>query len=262
MNESHYDRVGDLVTAIMNGLGNPDVVSIDDLAPVDEFHLGGAAATTEVIRALEVGPSDRVLDVGCGLGGPARRIATVTGAHVTGVDVTSAFVATAAHLSGRVGLREKTTFHVGDVAALEFSRSFDAATLVHVGMNIADKSGFFATIHDLLVPGGRFVIYDLMAIGPVDDLAYPLPFAADASGAFLASPDEYRAALYAAGFVTSEPTDLTQLSLDAAAATRVAGAPSVSLATVMGPDFGTMFRNLGAALQEEILAPTLLVATS
>jgi SAM-dependent methyltransferase len=261
VHERHYDRVEDLATAILDGLGHPETITIDDLAPADEFHLGGAAATAAIIDALGVGPTDRVLDIGSGLGGPARRVAAVTGAHVTGVDLTESFVATATHLSGRVGLGDRTTFHVGDATALDLDGPFDAATLIHVGMNIADKAAFFEAVHGLLVAGGRFVVYDIMMIGDISSIDYPMPFATDPDGSFLASPASYVDALSQAGFSAGAPIDRTQLALDAAAAAGAAGPPPVSLATVMGPDFATMFRNLGAALRAGALAPVQIVAT-
>lgn len=261
MGESHYERVDDLTTAILDGLGHLDQVSLDDLAPVDEFHLGGAAATAAVIDALGVGVGDRVIDIGSGIGGPARRIADATGCHVTGVDMTPSFVQTAAELSRLVGLDDRTEFHLGDATALDLADGFDAATLIHVGMNIEDKAALFASVHGLLAPGARFVVYDLMAIGDTGGIDYPMPFASTADESFVASPDAYTDALTAAGFTIGAVTDHTQLALDAAATARAGGPPPVSLATLMGPDFATMFANLGATLRDGIIAPTQVVAS-
>src|SRR5690242_5175043 len=74
----HYAR-GYLVAAIRDGLArmgkNESTVTAEDLAPVDEFHIGGRNATAELARQLALRPEDPVLDIGCGLGGPARQIA-------------------------------------------------------------------------------------------------------------------------------------------------------------------------------------------
>lgn len=260
MTERHYERVDELTAAILDGLGDPDGLTIDDLAPVDEFHLGGAVATSAIVDALAVGPGDRVLDIGSGLGGPARRIAAATGAHVTGVDLTPSFVIAATELSTRTGFADRTTFIEGDASRLDLDGPFDAATLIHVGMNIADKAAFFAAVADLLVEGARFVVYDIMAVGDVDDLTYPLPFASGPAESHVASPDEYRSALADAGFTTADPIDRTQMALDAAAAAGAAGPSPVSLATVMGPEFATMFANLGAALRGGMVAPVQIDA--
>ena len=260
MSDHHYHRVEDLTGAIVGGLGRSEGLTIDDLATADEFHLGGAAATTAIIDALGVGPTQRVLDIGSGLGGPARRIATVTGCHVTGVDLTPSFVTAATDLSRLVGLDRQTDFRVGDATSLDLDGSFDAATVIHVGMNLPDKPAFFASVRDLLTTGGRLVVYDIMVTGDVHSVDYPMPFASSPDRAFLASPAEYGAALTAAGFAVGDPVDRTRLALDAAAAAGANGPPLVSLATVMGPEFSTMFANLGAALGDGVLAPIEIVA--
>ena len=261
MANEHYARVDDPVAAILAGLARDHDITIDDLAPVDEFHLGGAAATDALAADLGLGAGDRVLDIGSGIGGPARRMATSTGCTVVGVDLTPSFVATATELSRLTGLDDRTEFRVGDATRLELEGSFDAATLIHVGMNIPDKTAFFAAVAERLDPGCRFAVYDIMATSDVAELAYPLPFAAAADEAWVESPDAYVDALTAAGFEVGEPVDRTKLALDAAAAAGAAGAPPVSLGTLMGPDFRTMFANLGAALRGGLVAPVQIIAT-
>ena len=130
MGFEHYGRVEDPVTAILTGIGRSHDLTIDDLAPVDEFHLGGAAATAALVADLDLRPENRVLDIGSGIGGPARRIASVVGCEVVGVDLTPSFVETATALSELTGLADRTSFVVGDATQLEFSSRFDAATLV------------------------------------------------------------------------------------------------------------------------------------
>ena len=103
MVSDHYTRVPDLAEVILAAYGDADI-GVDDLAPVDEFHLGGAVATAALIADLELAADDHVLDIGCGIGGPARRMAAVSGCRVTGVDLTATFVDAATALSARVGL--------------------------------------------------------------------------------------------------------------------------------------------------------------
>lgn len=261
MANEHYARVDDPVAAILAGLGRDHDLTIDDLAPVDEFHLGGAAATDALAADLGLGAGDRVLDIGSGIGGPARRMAASTGCTVVGVDLTPSFVATATELSRLTGLVDRTEFHVGDATRLELEGTFDAATLIHVGMNIPDKAAFFAAVAERLAPGCRFAVYDIMASGDVAALEYPLPFAAAADEAFVESADAYVEALVAAGFDVAEPVDRTRLALDASAAASASGPPPVSLGTLMGPDFRTMFTNLGAALRGGLVAPVQIIAT-
>ena len=263
--DEHYGRVDDPAGAILSALGDPATLTIEDLAPADEFHLGGAAATSAIIDALKVNASDRVLDIGSGLGGPARRIAATTGAHVTGVDLTPSFVAAATALSGRLAMSHNTEFIQGDVTQLDRwgpgVGPFNAATLIHVGMNIPDKKAFFSGVHGLLAPGGRFVVFDIMLTGDPTEIAYPMPFASRLDNSFLESPSSYVDALIGAGFHVNEPVDQTRLARDAAASTRAASPPPVSLATVMGPGFATMFAKVSAALSAGLIAPVQIVAT-
>ena len=261
MVSEHYGRVDDLTATVLGPFPPGAAITIDDLATVDEFHLGGAVATAALAADLALHEDSRVLDIGSGVGGPARRLAASTGCTVVGVDLTPSFVATANDLSRVTGLDDRTSFVVGDATALDLEGPFDAATLIHVGMNIPDKPAFFASVAELLEPGARFGVYDIMAIGDSAAVQYPQPFATDPSGAWLAGPDDYVAALESAGFSAGEPIDRTQMALQAAAAAGEQGPPPVSLATLMGPDFATMFGNVAAAVRGGILAPVQIIAT-
>lgn len=259
MASDHYSRVPDLTGAILSPFGDAEL-SIDDLAPVDEFHLGGAVATSALATDLGLVARDHVLDIGCGIGGPARRMAATTGCLVTGVDLTPSFVDAAVALTQRVGLAGRCEFQVGDAQQLSVEGGFTAATLVHVGMNIADKAALFGAVRAALVPGGRFGVYDIMRVG-AGDFEFPQPFASSTEHAFVEPPERYVAALESAGFDVGEPLDRTDMALRAAAAAGEKGPPPASLATLMGPDFGTMFANLGAAVRGGVLAPVQIIAT-
>ena len=259
MVSDHYTRVPDLAEVILAAYGDTDL-GIDDLAPADEFHLGGAAATAALAADLGLTADDHLLDIGCGIGGPARRFASISGCRVTGVDLTPSFVAAATALSTRVGLADRTTFVVGDATRLAIDPTVTAAVLMHVGMNVADKVGLFAAVAELLPTGGRFAVYDIMRVGE-GDFDLPQPFASEPGQAHVETPESYVAALEAAGFAVAAPEDRTQMALQAAAAAGEQGPPPASLATVMGPDFMTMFANLGAALRGGVLAPVQILAT-
>lgn len=260
MVSEHYGRVDDLTATILAAFGPDAVVTIDDLAPADEFHLGGAMATAALVEALDLTATDHVLDIGSGLGGPARRMASLSGCLVTGVDVTPSFVAAATALTERVGLTDKVEFAVGDATRLAVGAGFTAATLIHVGMNIADKRSMFESIAAALVPGGRFGVYDIMRVGD-GDFGLPQPFASDPGQSHVERPADYVAALEGAGFEVAEPVDRSELALAAAAAAAEAGPPPASLASVMGPDFAAMFGNLAAAVRGGVLAPVQIIAT-
>ena len=260
----HYGSEG-LTDRILDALRAAGVDLTTDgrsaLAGVDEFHLGGHRATTEVAAALGAGPADHVVDLGCGIGGAARHLADSTGCRVTGIDLTPEFVATAIDLTEAVGMTDRVGFRVGSATDIPADdAAFDAATLLHVGMNIADKTALMAEVARVLRPGTRFVIYDIMRVGP-GDISYPVPWASAPEWSFVEQPDIYVRALEAAGFEVDTPRDLTDLVLEILAGARASGPPPASLATLMGPDFPTMIGNLVPLLHQGTLAPTLIQAT-
>ena len=134
----------------------------------------------------------QVLDVGCGIGGPARFFAEARGCHVTGIDLTEEFVQVATELTRRCGLSKLASFRQGSALDLPFDAgSFDAATLIHVGMNIADKAGCSTNVRRVLKPGALFCVYDVMRADE-GDLPYPMPWAQTAETSFVETPETYR----------------------------------------------------------------------
>lgn len=199
----HYTN-GGLIDRIKEGLQkagkSPETVVAEDLAPVDEFHIGGRKASLDFLDQLGFSPSDHVLDIGCGMGGTARLVAESAGCRVTGIDLTSEFVATGNELSKWVGLDERITLHQGSALDMPFEdAAFDGAIMLHVGMNIADKAALFSEVARVLRPGAVFGVFDVMRIGE-GDLTYPVPWSSEPATNALAEPDVYREALAAAGF--------------------------------------------------------------
>ena len=179
----HYD-VPDLARRILDAA---DEITVDALAAVDEFHIGGRAATEQMARCVDLKPGHRVLDVGCGIGGTTRFLADRFGCDVTGVDLTQSFCDVAALLSERVGI--KAAFRQGDALDLPFEdASFDVVWTEHAQMNIADKARFYGEIRRVLKPRGQFAFHDVFA-GPKGPVAYPVPWAGDASISHLADVD-------------------------------------------------------------------------
>ena len=259
----HYGSEG-LTERILAALGDAGVDLTNDgraaLAGVDEFHLGGHRATEEVAEALGSGPDTSVVDLGCGIGGAARHLAASTGCTVTGIDLTPEFVATATDLTEALGLSDRLTFRVGSATDIPAEdHTFDAATILHVGMNIADKHALATEVARVLRPGGTLVVYDIMRVGP-GDISYPVPWASRPEWSFVEQPAVYVDALEAAGFEVDTPRDLTALVLDVLAGARASGPPPATLATLMGPDFPTMIGNLVPLLHQATLAPTLIRA--
>ncbi|MFI1031518.1 SAM-dependent methyltransferase [Streptomyces sp. NPDC020951] len=272
----HY-RQGDLRRKIDEALdrlypGQP-ALTTDDLHGVDEFHTGGHPATRELAAHLELSADLRVLDVGSGLGGPARHLAQHAGVDVTGVDLTEEYVDVARRLTDRVGLADRVRFQQGDVTALSFPRaSFDRAWMLHVGMNIEDKARLFTEISRVLTDNGLFIVYDVMLLGDPTLVSYPLPWASEPEHSFLARPEEYRSLLRKAGFdIVAEHDHRTQ----AVRLLRAAGdahrrnstphhpaggdTPPAPINVAMGADASTKVAKALQNIEEGLLAPTEMV---
>lgn len=231
----------------------------DDLAGVDEFHLGGRLATVELLKSARLTSESRVLDVGSGIGGAARTISSIVGCHVSGVDLTPVFVDTATQLSEMVGMSATTSFTTADATNLAFDDDyFDAVTLLHVGMNIEDKSALFAELARVLADTGTIHIYDIMRVGD-GEITYPVPWSSDPATSFVGSPEEYVEGLAQAGLSASSPVNRLELVRSALAKAKDQP-PSVNLSHLMGPKWSIMFSNLAQALSDGILAPVEIVA--
>jgi SAM-dependent methyltransferase len=265
----HYGRV-DLRSAIETGLVTAglslEALTPADLALVDEFHVGGRPATEHLLGQLGLSSGMEVLDVGCGIGGAARFCAHTHDTKVTGIDLTPVYVEVAQRLTDRVGLSSKVRFRVASAAELPFKkRTFDAAYLLHVGMNVPDKTGLFASVGRVLKRGARFGIYDLMRIAP-GDLTFPVPWASSVGNSFLASPASYESSLAAAGFQVVHHEDRTGAVLETMqrlareAADANGPPPPLGLHLLMGPDAPTKLMNLVAGLDTGLIAPVELVA--
>jgi SAM-dependent methyltransferase len=243
---AHY-TAGDLAAAIFAGLRasgkDPDHPTIDDLAPVDQFHLLGKPATLALARRADLRAGMRVLDIGGGLGGPARTLASLFGCQVTVLDVTEEFCRVGAMLTARMGIGDRVTFRHGNATAIPFpDASFDIAWTQQAAMNIADKGRLYAEIHRVLRPQGRYAFQEVLA-GSVQPIHFPVPWASGPTLSFLASADEMRAGLRAAGLAELVWVDVTAEAVAfargrAAAAAKQRGAPPspLSLHLVQGAD--------------------------
>ncbi len=198
-----------ILDALVAAGKNVDALTIDDLAPVDQFHSGGKAATVRLARRAGLVPGTRVLDVGGGFGGPARTLAAEFGCHVTVVDVTESYVRAGAALTARVGLSGRVTHRVGDALALDGAPdAFDVLWTQNSGMNIADKERLYPGFARVIRRGGLLATQEPMA-GPTQPVIYPVMWARDASMSFLRAPDAMRALIEAAGFRVRAWDDVT-----------------------------------------------------
>ena len=254
--ENYYQGQGlakRIFAALTDEGHNIDQLTPEILAPYDEFHVGGMAASQRVAGRLDLIPSHRVLDIGCGAGGPARAIAAAHGCHVTGIDLTADFITAGDRLNAACGLQALVALHHGSALEMPFdSAAFDRAMMLHVGMNIADKRTLMAEAARVLVPDGLFCAYDVMRVGD-GEISFPLPWASDASVSAVETPDTYITAAENAGFELLARHDGTAAAaafIQHVMATKPAPAPG------QPPD---RFRNLVAHIEVGILAPTELV---
>jgi SAM-dependent methyltransferase len=230
-----------------------ETLTIAQLAPLDHFHTRGVLATAELAGAAGLERSSRVLDIGCGIGGPARYLAATFGCEVKGVDLSPVFIDTAIYLTMRCGLSDRVRFQVADALHLPFEdATFDAVFLQHVAMNIQDRAGLYEEVRRVLTPGGRFATYDLVL--RAGDVVYPAPWARTASTSYLLSEGDTCTALEQAGFKVLLWRDDTQTALEWFK--RAAGAPpqnGLNLGLVMGPDFPAITANLARNIGENRL---------
>jgi ubiquinone/menaquinone biosynthesis C-methylase UbiE len=264
---AHYARDG-LEAAILGALKQAgrsvDPIDPADLAGIDEFHFGWASVTAELARDAGFTSSMHVLDIGSGIGGPARHFARVCSCRVTGVDLTPEFVSAANALTGRSGLSDRVSFRAASALDLPFTdATFDGAALMHVGMNIANKTKLFSEARRVLKPGGVFAVYDLMRKSDAA-LAYPMPWATTAETSFVEAPETYRRLLKKAGFEIVKEEDRAAFGLKLFAEMRARaeteGPPPIGMHVLMGPTFQERLGNAVGAIQQGVIAPVEMIA--
>lgn len=255
----HYTG-GDLDAAVAAALREPPpddrFAALTALAELDQFHSGGMEATRALIQQANISSTDRVLDVGGGLGGPARLLAHERGCHVTVLDLTEAYCRAGERLTAWVGLTDHVRFQHGDALTLPFDAgSFDVVWTQHSSMNIADKPRLYKEIHRVLRPGGRLALFEVVA-GTDELLHFPVLWARSAATSFLITSEALRATLVEAGFEERSWQDVSAWALgwlherqrvlaEPGRAARPAG-----LSLVLGPEFSTLARNHARNLRE------------
>jgi len=225
----------------------------EQLAPLDQFHTRGLAATAELAELAGIDATMAVLDIGSGLGGPARFLAATRGCRVTGIDLSEAFVAAARYLTERAGQSGKVGFEVGSALELPFEdKHFDAVLLQHVAMNIADRERLYREIRRVLKPAARFATFDV--VSKTGEPHYPVPWAKTPETSFLQTAEATRGLIEEAHLRMLTWRDDSELAVAWFAKLRAAGPPpSPNLGVVMGPDFAQAAANLGRNLAEDRL---------
>ena len=265
--QAHYTRpgLGDVILGALERAGK-DLARLtpQDLAPVDEFHIRGRAATLELAKAAGLDANKRVLDVGSGIGGTSRCLAKEFGCRVTGIDLTDEYCRVAAMLSAKIGLANLVDFRQGDATRMPFADgSFDVVWTEHVAMNIADKPRLYREMHRVLKPGGTLAIYDILA-GPAGPVLFPVPWARTPETSFLVSPEELRKLVQEAGFQVAEWSDTTDAArawfVAVAEKIRKEGLPPLGFHLLVGAEFAAMAQNQRLNLEQGRIALAQVIA--
>lgn len=199
---SVHDRVNDhyatddVYAAVLDALEtagiDPAEATVDDLAPIDQYHSGGLAGTVHLAGRLGIDGTTRVFDAGCGAGGPARWMAARRGCEVVGVDLAAPLVDAGRRLNDLLGLAERVRLEVASIDETEQDDdSFDAVWSQNVFMNVPEKEPALAELARILRPGGRAAIQQMVRLAP-GELRYPVFWADDHDMDFIPTELEFR----------------------------------------------------------------------
>jgi SAM-dependent methyltransferase len=204
---THVDRIARGLAA--RGIGPADPIPPEQLFPLDQWHYHGTDAIRDAASFLDLGPTSRVLDVGSGVGGPARFLAHTRGCHVTALELQRDLHDVGVDLTRRAGLESRVTHACGDALSLPLSdSSFDAVISFLAVLHVPDRPRLMQRMARALRQGGRCYIEDLCQRAPfaaadLDDVR------AIVHGVTVTSIEHYVRDLADAGFVDVVPTDLT-----------------------------------------------------
>lgn len=266
----HYGDA-DLLSRILSALEadgyDLERLQSEDLAPVEEFHIGGRESTKYAVAKMSLTAAQRVLDIGCGIGGAARYMASAFGCNVNGIDLTPEFISCGQDLTKRLRLQELVKLDVASALDLPFRDGvFDAAITLHVAMNIEDRKSLYHETARVLKPGATLCIFDVMRKSDAK-LTYPVPWATTAETSFLKTPEQMNTLLEDAGFVVREVEDRSSMALAffkkrlASTPTAIDNKPSaLGVHLVMKERAKEKFENTLSNIQNGYIAPVQMIA--
>lgn len=253
----HYGR-DDMAEAVLATVGKANPTA-DDLSPFDEFHIGGRTATAHLAKALAFQTGQKILDVGCGIGGAARFFASNYDLHVTGIDLTESYIEAATTLSAAVGLSNSVRFMTGNALSLPFeNETFDGAYSIHTAMNIADKAKLYQEIRRVLKRGAVFGLYDILRGENSDPLDFPVPWASAPEMSFLSTLEELKETLACAGFEIFSTENRREFAVQALN-NPILQSKNSPARLVMGDDYATKIEHLRHAVEDERCSPWQII---
>ena len=264
---AHYDTT-DLYKRIEFGLLelnlSLDAITTEQLGIVDNFHIGGRGATRFIAEYLQLNEKKVALDIGCGIGGPARYISELSGCYINGIDLTRSFVETGQQLNVLAKLDDKVSFIQGSALNLPYaSLSFDCAYMIHVGMNIENKDQLMSETYRVLKHTGRFVVFDVMKCTE-NEIQYPLPWADKRQDCALDKTSSYTSALTQAGFKILAEEDRSEFATaffeDIIPKVKQGGPKPLGLHLLMGSNTKEKIRNIYTQIRDGSLSPKLIVS--
>lgn len=253
--------------AVLRAGLDPSHLSRDDiplLSALDEFHCLGPRATLDLAKLVGVGPGCRLLDVGCGIGGPSRQLATHFGSNVVGVDLTKDYVDAARGITASMGLSARVSYHHGDAVALPFgTHEFDIVWLQVASTNVAERDRLYAEMRRVLKPGGRIAMFDIVA-GPGGPVHFPVPWGYDDSTSALLTLAETQAALRTTGLTVTARRDVSELAAawfrqQVKLTCRPKGPPPIGFHVLL-PEWGLMAYNQWRNIREQRIAFIYVIA--
>jgi len=260
---THGSLAGAIMAALEKAGVDTDSPSVRDLEPMDHLHGGGAEATRGLLARLSPRPGQHILDIGSCIGGPARLLVSEYGCRVTGIDLTQEFCDVAVMLTEKTVLDDRVSFRRANALDLPFDDAcFDGAYSQNVSMNISDKAAFYGEAYRILKPGGLFAAAEI-AEGPEGPPFFPVPWALTPENSHLASLDETRKTLAAAGFENIEVIDQTAAMMDSYQRTRARiaaeGEPVLSPKVIIGEDAEERLKNSIRGVEEKRIIPLEVV---
>jgi len=263
MNSTHQDLLtshyadkhlaGRLREALIAEGLDPEQLTLDDIAAIDQLHVGGRRSSRQLAEEAGFLPGQKVLDLGCGTGGSSRLLVDEYGVQVTGVDITQPFVDVAQWLTKATGLTGRTQFVCADAQKLPLEKgSFDAVWSQHTLMNLPDLAKGLAEVHRVLKPGGSLLLHEVLQGKNPEPLCFPVPWADTANTSHLQKLDELEKQLTFAGFIKVKQQEVTEQALNwRKKHTDKEARGQTGILTpqlIFGPRFLTMGKNLMANL--------------